>query len=48
MVKKLKGKTQDVTVNVNIKNGKLVDDDKVQLYISELLQLIQSHINKGN
>jgi hypothetical protein len=44
----LKGKSTDVTVSVSIKNEKLVDDYKVQLYINELVQLIQVHINKGN
>ena len=48
MAKKLKGKSTDVTVSVSIKNEKLVDDYKVQLYINELVQLIQVHINKGN
>jgi len=48
MAKKLKGKTQDVVVSVSIKNEKLVDDFKVQEYINELVQLIQTHINKGN
>ena len=45
---KLKNKTKDVTVNVTIKNNKLIDNYKVQQYINELTQLIQSHINKGN
>ncbi len=31
-----------------IKNNKLIDNYKVQQYINELTQLIQSHINKGN
>ena len=48
MAKKLKGKSTDVAVNVDIKNDKLVDDYKVQGYINELVQLIQAHINKGN
>ena len=45
---KLKGKSKDVTVNVTIKPGNLIDDFKVQCYINELVQLIQLHINKGN
>jgi len=45
---KLKNTTKDVTVNVTIKNNKLIDNYKVQQYINELTQLIQSHINKGN
>ena len=45
---KLKNTTKDVTVSVTIKNNKLIDDYKVQQYINELTQLIQSHINKGN
>jgi transcriptional regulator of met regulon len=44
---KFKGKTKDVTVSVSIKTDKLIDDYKVQQYINELTQLIQSHINKG-
>jgi transcriptional regulator of met regulon len=45
---KLKNTTKDVTVSVTIKNNKLIDNYKVQQYINELTQLIQSHINKGN
>ena len=45
---KLKNTTKDVTVNVTIKNNKLIDNYKVQQYINELTQLIQLHINKGN
>lgn len=45
---KLKGKSKDVNVSVTIKNSKLIDDYKVQQYINELTELIQSHINKGN
>ena len=45
---KLKNTTKDVIVSVTIKNNKLIDNYKVQQYINELTQLIQSHINKGN
>ena len=45
---KLKNTTKDITVSVTIKNNKLIDNYKVQQYINELTQLIQSHINKGN
>ena len=48
MSKKLKSKTKDVSVNVTINSTKLIDDYKVQSYINELTQLIQTHINKGN
>jgi hypothetical protein len=44
---KLKGKSKHVTVNVNIKDSVLIDNYKVQQYINELTELIQTHINKG-
>jgi hypothetical protein len=45
---KLKSKSKHVSVSVNIKDNVLIDNYKIQQYINELNQLIQSHINKGN
>lgn len=46
--KSFKASTIDVNISVTIKNNKLIDTDKVQQYIDELGESIQSHINKGN
>ena len=46
--KSFKASTKDVSISVTIKNNKLIDTDKVQQYIDELGESIQSHINKGN
>jgi hypothetical protein len=44
---KFETKNKYVTVTVNIKGDVLVDDYKVQQYISELNELINNHIKKG-
>lgn len=44
---KFTGKSKDVNVSVNIKTDKPVDKYKVQRYVDELVELVQSHINKG-
>jgi hypothetical protein len=46
-MKKFEMKSQYVTVKVSIKGDVLVDDYKVQQYISELNELINNHIKKG-
>jgi len=42
-----KSKGPHSTVTVTIKNGVPVDDYKIQQYVAELNELINSHIKKG-
>lgn len=45
---KFTSKSKDVSVAVAIKDGNSVDQYKVQSYVDELAQQIQSHIGKGS